>query len=181
MKLRKQSSTSYPITFLMVDSEDHVTGKAGLTPTVTISKNGAAFGSPVGAVTEIGNGWYKLAGNATDRNTLGDFLVHSEAAGADPSDDRYCIVPWDPYDADSWGAGSGAVPLTYSLTSSLDGVPIPGVDVWATTDEAGTNVVARGVTDAFGQVVFYLDAGTYYFWRKLAGWTFSNPDTEVVS
>jgi len=27
----------------------------------------------------------------------------------------------------------------------------------------------------------YLDPGTYYFWRAKAGWTFTNPDTEVVA
>lgn len=103
MKLRKQSSTSYPITFLMVDSADHLAGKTGLSPTVTISKNGGAFGAPAGAVSEIGSGWYALAGNATDRGTLGDLLVHATATGADPVDDRYLIVPWDPFDAADLG------------------------------------------------------------------------------
>ena len=103
MKQRQQSSTSYPVTFLMVDSSDHITGKTGLTPTVTVSKNGSAFGSPSGAVSEIGSGWYALAGNATDRATLGDLLIHATATGADPVDDRYCIVPWDPFNATSLG------------------------------------------------------------------------------
>lgn len=98
MKARKQSSTAYPILFLMVDSTDHVTGKTGLTPTVTISKNGAAFGSPSGAVTELSSGWYALAGNATDRNTIGEFLIHATGTGADPLDDRYLIVSFDPFD-----------------------------------------------------------------------------------
>lgn len=97
MKARKQSTTTYPIPFLMVDSADHITGKTGLTPTVTISKNGGAFGAPSGAVTEIGSGWYALAGNATDRNTLGELLLHATAAGADPVDDRYEVVSWDPF------------------------------------------------------------------------------------
>ena len=103
MKLRKQASTSYPITFLMVDSADHITGKTGLTPVVTISKNGAAFEAPAGAVTEVGNGWYALAGDAADRDTLGDLLIHAAAAGADPVDDRYLVVPWDPFDTNSLG------------------------------------------------------------------------------
>lgn len=103
MKQRQQSSTSYPVTFLMVDSSDHITGKTGLTPTVTVSKNGSAFGSPSGAVSEIGSGWYALSGNATDRATLGDLLIHATATGADPVDDRYCIVPWDPFNATSLG------------------------------------------------------------------------------
>lgn len=76
--------------------------------------------------------------------------------------------------------GAGAVTFVYTVTNSVDSQPIPGVDVWVTTDEAGTNVVARGTTDAGGEVTFYLDAGTAYFWRQLAGWTFTNPDTEVV-
>ena len=60
MKSRKKSSTSYPILFLMVDANDHITGKTGLTPTVTISKNGGAFASPSGAVTELSSGWLEL-------------------------------------------------------------------------------------------------------------------------
>lgn len=99
MKLRKQSSTDYPICFLMVDSTDHVTAETGLSPTVTISKNGGSFASPSGTVSEVGSGWYKLAGNATDRNTLGELLIHATATGADPVDDRYEIVAWDPFSA----------------------------------------------------------------------------------
>ena len=99
MKELQQSSTSYPIQFLLVASSDHVTPVTGITPTVTIRKNGGSFGSPAGAVTEIANGWYELAGNATDRNTLGSLLLHATGTGADPCDDRYYIVPWDPFDA----------------------------------------------------------------------------------
>lgn len=103
MKLRKQSSTSYPVLFLLVSSTDHVTGVTGLSPTVTISKNGGAFASPSGAVSEVANGWYALAGNAGDRDTLGDLVIHATGTGADPVDDRYCVVPWDPFDATSLG------------------------------------------------------------------------------
>lgn len=133
MKLRQQSSTSYPITFLMVDSTDHVTGKTGLTPTVTISKNGAAFGSPAGAVTEIGNGWYALAGNATDRAALGDLLVHATGTAADPVDDRYCIVPWDPFDVYALGLTS----LTNLDTSEV---------TVTVSNNAGVLTAYRGVT-----------------------------------
>jgi len=97
MKARQQSTTTYPIPFLMVLTSDHLTGATGLSPTVTISKNGGAFASPAGAVTELGNGWYLLAGNATDRSTLGELLLHAEAATADPVDERYEIVSWDPF------------------------------------------------------------------------------------
>ena len=99
MRDRQQNSTSYPMPFFMVYSTDHQTGKPGLSPAVTISKNGAGFGAPSGAVSEIGNGWYSLAGNATDRATLGSLIIHASATGADTTDTQFRIVPWDPYDA----------------------------------------------------------------------------------
>ena len=98
-KMRKQSDTTYPLFFLMVDSTDHVTGKTGLTPTVTLSKNGGAFASASGSVSEVGNGLYKVAGNATDSNTVGELWVHATATGADPTDTSYTIVAYDPFDS----------------------------------------------------------------------------------
>lgn len=76
----------------MVDSTDHVTGKTGLTPTVTLRKVGGAFASPAGAVTEIASGWYEVAGNATDNNTLGPLLLHATGTAADPTDVVYEVT-----------------------------------------------------------------------------------------
>jgi hypothetical protein len=120
MKARQQASTTHPILFLMVDSSDHITGKPGLSPTVTISKDGGAFGSPSGAVTELANGWYALAGNATDRNTLGELVVHAEATGADPVDERYEIVVYDPFvrvaaNTEQWNGG--ALPTAFAASN----------------------------------------------------------------
>ena len=95
----QQSSTAYPLVFLMVLSSDHISPATGLTPTVTISKNGGAFASPAGAVTEIGSGWYQVAGNATDTGTLGPLLLHATAATADPTDACYPVVAYAPHDA----------------------------------------------------------------------------------
>lgn len=178
IKIRQKDSTSYPINFLMVDSTDHITGKTGLTPTVTLSKNGAAFGAAAGAVTEIANGWYSLAGNATDRNTLGELLVHATASGADQFDIQYAIVAYDPF-AGVTTLGAGATAKTYTVTDGTN--PIADVDVWVTTDIAGNSVVASGKSNSSGQVVFYLDSGvTYYIWRQKDGYNFTNPDTEVA-
>jgi hypothetical protein len=77
--------------------------------------------------------------------------------------------------------GGGAISWVYTLTETGTGAPIADADVWATTDSAGTNVVASGRTDVNGEVTFLLDAGTYYIWRQKSGWNFINPDTEVVS
>jgi len=95
----KNATAGTPIVFLMIDSTDHITGKTGLTPTVTISKNGGAFAAPAGAVTELANGWYRVAGNATDTNTNGMLALHAAATGADPTD-MYAavVVAYDPND-----------------------------------------------------------------------------------
>lgn len=93
----KKDTTTYPIVFFMVNSTDHVTGESGLTPTVTLSKNGGAFGAAAGAVSEIGNGFYALAGNATDSNTLGTLILHAEATGADDTDMALSVVDYNPF------------------------------------------------------------------------------------
>lgn len=103
MRLIKQSDTSRAIVFLMVDSSDHVTGKTGLSPTVTISKNGGSFASPSGTVSEIGNGWYKLAPASGDVDTLGPLILHATASGADPADVEYRVVAFDPDTATNLG------------------------------------------------------------------------------
>lgn len=99
----KQSTTAQPLVFFMTDSSDHITGKTGLSPTVTLSKNGGSFGSPSGAVSEIGSGWYKVAGNATDNATLGPLALHATSSGADPTDDMFMVVSYDPQSSTSLG------------------------------------------------------------------------------
>ncbi len=78
------------------------------------------------------------------------------------------------------GLGSGSSSLTYILTSTVDGSPIADAYVYVTTDLAGNNLIASGRTDAFGTIKFLLDPGAYYVWRAKSGWTFINPDLEVV-
>ncbi len=95
--VRKLSSADYPITFFMVDATDNITGKTGLTPTVLISKNGGSYLAANGAVTEKGGGVYTLAGNATDRNTLGELWIHITATGAATVDMKCDIVAHDPF------------------------------------------------------------------------------------
>lgn len=137
MKARKQSSTSYPILFFMTSSTDHVSGITGITPTVTISKNGGSFASPSGSVTELANGWYALAGNSTDRNTLGEFLLHATGTGCDPTDDRYTITSFDPFDATRLGAtslpnanagSSGGLPLSVDSSGGVNTVQVSGTN-----------------------------------------------------
>lgn len=58
----------------MVDDTDHVTPKTGLSPAMTRSIDGAAFGSATGSVAEIATGHYKVTASAADMN--GDVVTH---------------------------------------------------------------------------------------------------------
>jgi hypothetical protein len=93
----QQSTTQQALLFFMVLSSDHVSPATGLSPTVTISKNGAAFASPSGAVSEISGGWYKVAANATDSNTFGSIALHATAGTADNCDrEAWQVVAYNP-------------------------------------------------------------------------------------
>lgn len=157
----KQSSTAYPLMFLMVDSTDHVTGKTGLSPTVTVSKSGASFGSPSGAVSEVANGWYKVAGNATDSGTLGPLALHATGTGADPVDYLYEVVAHDVQDSVRLGLSSlpnasananGGLPIlsssgttlgyTVSTLTTYTGNTVQTGDAYARIGSAGAGLTA---------------------------------------
>ncbi len=169
-KLRKQSNTTYPLFFLMVDSTDHVTGKTGLSPTVTISKNGGSFASPSGAVSEVGNGLYKVAGNATDSNTLGELWIHATGTGADPTDTAYTVVPYDPFDAVRLGLtalpnaaaeaagglytrGSGAGQINQPANGQIDANTVKVSGTTQTARDIGASVLLSSGTGT-GQLDF---------------------------
>ena len=87
MRVLKQATTAN-VMVLMVDSADHVTGKTGLTLTVTASKDGAGFATLDASATkaEVSSGWYKIGLTANDTSAIGDYVLHVTATGADPSD-----------------------------------------------------------------------------------------------
>lgn len=81
-------SAARNLMILMVDSADHVTGKTGLTLTLTLSKDGGAFASISPTVTERGSGWYSVALTSSHTDTAGDLVLHATGTGADPTDVR---------------------------------------------------------------------------------------------
>lgn len=91
-----EQSTARTITFLMVLNEDaadpnvpFVTRATGKSPTVQISKNGAAFANTSNAASEISNGWYKVTLTGTETNTEGDLIVRATATGCAEWADKY--------------------------------------------------------------------------------------------
>lgn len=82
---------------------------------------------------------------------------------------------------------AGAIQFTYTVTDSVSGLPIEGVEVWISTDNPAVQVAWKGDTDAFGVArdvngnLPALDVGVYFFWRQKAGYIFIDPDQETVS
>lgn len=91
------------ILIFMTDATDHIAGKAGLTLTITASKNAGAFAAITPVVTDQGSGWYALALTAAHTNTLGDLGLHITATGADPTDTLLEVVAYDAMAATNLG------------------------------------------------------------------------------
>jgi len=92
-----EQQTTPTLLFLLVASTDHFTPLTGLgsAPVVTLSKNGGTFTAATNAVSEVGNGWYKIILTAAETYSAGvtgwDLALHATGAGADPTD-RLVVV-----------------------------------------------------------------------------------------
>ena len=180
----------------------------GLSPTITIyDVSDGSEDVSAAAMTEIASGFYTYAFSAIDISK--EYVAICDSVTLTGSE-RYAVVGFSSLATESkqdtaqtdldtiTGAdgvtlatlqpnyapaalGAGAVTYAYTLTDDVTGNPIDGASVWVTTDSAGTDIIASGTTNDSGVVTFYLDAATRYFWRQRSGYTFSNPDTEVVS
>ncbi|HEX2669627.1 MAG TPA: hypothetical protein VHM25_02085 [Polyangiaceae bacterium] len=88
-------------------------------------------------MTEIANGWYKVAGNATDTNTLGPLALHATATGADACDLIVAnIVSYNPQDA----VRLGLTALPNAAAAAANGLPILGANAQAISFTAGMTI-----------------------------------------
>lgn len=144
--------------------------------TVQISKAGGAFNAGVGTKAEIGAGIYRYVATGAECDTVGPLVIVITAAGAIQQNLEYIIEERTVY----------GIEFTYTVLDNVAN-PVQGAEVWISSDVAGNNIVWIGTTDAFGVArdlanrLPRLDAGTWYFWTHKVGYSFSNPDTEVVS
>lgn len=106
-----------------VDQADGVTPETSLTISqadVRLKKNGGSWAqkSDTNAATHEENGWYEVALNTTDTNTLGELLVAVNESGALPVWRIFQVVPSNVYDAIV--AGSDALQVhTNEITAGL--------------------------------------------------------------
>ena len=158
-------------TFLLLDK---TTGEAITTgaPAGYVTIDDGSQNALTGSITHKGGGQWSIDLSAAETNgdMIGLLFTHTDAVPV-----HFTINTAIP------AAGAGAITWTYTLTNSVTGLPIADADVWITTDLVGANIIAQGKSDQYGVTTFQLDAGTVYVWRARSGYTFVNPDTEVVA
>ena len=164
------------MTFPMLNASGAEVPGLGSALTIVINKGTSAFAPASGSWGEIGNGIYYYLSTAAEADTYGPGMVIVTASG--------CVQQNLPFFIEDLVVG--AIAFTYTVLDPSSN-PIEDVLVWITTDVGGINVVWVGQTDAFGIArdvngfLPRLDAGTYYFWCHKTGYSFVNPDVEVVS
>jgi hypothetical protein len=165
------------ITFVLVDAANVEVAGIGNAFTLELSKNGGAFNASAGTKAEISDGWYSYEATAGEADTIGIISININHASIIQQNLEYVVEQ----------RTAGAVAYTYTVRDTVTSNPIPGVEVWITTDVAGDNVVWNGYTDTFGVArdesgaLPLLDPGLYQFWSKMPGYTFVNPDAETVA
>ncbi len=146
MRIAKLSTARNVIVF-MTTATDHVTGLAGLTLTITASKDGAAFAGISPSVTDRGSGWYSLALTTSHTDTLGDLALHITATLADPSDLVLQVCSELPGQLSASGIQSIWDALTSALTTS-GSIGKLFVDNLNATVGSRSTLTAAGVWDA---------------------------------
>jgi hypothetical protein len=130
---------------------------------VLVSKDGSAWATPSGALTETGKGYYYIAANATDTNTIGPLKVHwdvyGSTAGISNESSPGFVIATNPYNATNGGfaalpntvvATNGSLLTAGTGTSQLNpsGGTFTGVGLAATQ----TGVTIPAVTSVTGSV-----------------------------
>lgn len=172
-------------------------GATGLTVTVDVYRNESEIVTAASA-TEQGDGlyFYELASGSVNAEGLYEAVFKTSGT----ADQQHLFSQWvvgkggiENLDAavstratpaqvttivGAISGGGGSVEYTQNVTDDDDN-PLDGVSVVVRT---GTSTAltpsATGTTDAFGNVTFMLDPGTYYIWCQRSGINFTNP-TEI--
>jgi hypothetical protein len=163
---------------LVADIWSAVTDSPGVT--TLLARIPAALFSGITSLAQ----WLGLLAGKQVGNTTARTELRATGAGAGTFDETTDSL--EAIADDAGGAGTiygedGAIEFTYTVYKPGGVIPLPGVAVFVSADVNGTQRSQTKTTDALGRVQFLLDAGTYYFWRTHPGYTFTDPDAEVVS
>lgn len=168
-----QPNAPNTVKFVLVDiTNSEVTG-LGSNFTVELEFPGASgFVGSSGIKSEIGFGWYKYESPAGEAASRG--LVPIKVTGSGATQQNLFATVGDPEQ------GFGATMITVQAIDG--GIPVDGAEVWLTSDAAGSiRVTGTFVTNAQGNVNFWLDDGTYYVWIQHGQHAFTNPTQITVA
>lgn len=176
----ESDATLRRVFFVLVDSATGLvlqTGKAGVLAGF-LTRKGATPVALAGTFTEVSAsdqpGLYYYEATVSTPNeldTIGRLVFRFTATGCRP---RTII-------ANVTGPGEGANVVTITVEDDVSSSPVPAVQVQI-RNSAETVLLATQETDAIGEAGFLLDDGTYKVrLRKLGSYTFTNPQTLVVS
>lgn len=131
----------------MTSAANHISGLAGLTLTINLSKDGAAFSAISPAVTDRGNGWYSLALTAGMTDTLGDFVLNITGAAADPTDLTWEVVPAGGGTVTVGAINAGAITTASFAAGAINSTVAPNLDVAVSTRLATAGYTAPANAD----------------------------------
>lgn len=168
----------HDVPFPMADADGNMLPSLTLgTISVNIRKPGeTGFTAGEGSITNETNGWYNYVNDADEADTQGVVAIYITAPGA-IQQNLLAIVD------------SPQVNATYRAytVKDQDDDPLPDCVVWVTADVGGDILIWKGISNAAGVAVDenglgpLLPVGTFYYWRRKAGYRFTNPDTEVYA
>lgn len=158
-----KQSTAKNVMVLMVEDADHITGLAGLTLTITASKDGAAFGAIAPTVNDRGNGWYAVALTASHTDTLGDLALHITGAAADPVD-MVLLVEGGSTDVDV-----SSRMATYAQPAGFLAATFPSVVASTTNISGGTITLVSAVAGLTASDIAAIKAKTDSLTYTVAG------------
>jgi hypothetical protein len=151
MILLKQSTAVDVSLGPFLDDTDGKTAETALTitqPDIRLKKNGGAWAQKNAAqtLTHEENGWYEVALDATDTNTLGCLLVAIAESGALPCWREFLVVPAEVYDAIVSGSGNGIRgDVRAWLGTAVAAVSVAGVPEVDVTHVGGTAQTAGDI------------------------------------
>lgn len=187
--LRQSTAVEIPLG-PFVDATDGDTAEASLTLSqadVRLKKNGGAWGqkAETSSATYEENGWYEVALDTTDTNTLGRMTVAIFEAGALKVWDKFMVVPANVYD--SLFLGTDNLEVDTTLVRGYDASKMLGQATYGVAQGGSSTTIQLAAAtlltdDALrgGQVMIVAGTGLGQAARYITGYV-NSTDTATVS
>lgn len=182
MLMLKQSEATAArrrVPIYLVDATDGVTPETGLTfsgSDVQLSKNGAAFASFAGTMTEVAAGLYHYEATAGELDTLGFLAVKVVKTGVRTFVGMAQVVAVNVYDA----AALGLTNLDAAVTTRAAAAQLPGALVGGRVDASVGAMAANVITAAAAATDFGQEIADAVLDRPISGHTTAGTVGELL-